>query len=70
VGLALVHLHLACRPIVDDTQPAAFDVGHRNVPCPHCGALLWQDETSRTTMCCHRGEALLHGNVDRCPNCD
>jgi hypothetical protein len=69
VGLALVHLHLACRPIVDDTQPTAFDVGHRNVPCPHCGALLWQDETSRT-MCCHKGEALLHGNVDRCPSCD
>jgi hypothetical protein len=69
VGLALVHLHLACRPIVDDTQPPAFDVGRRDVACPHCGALLWQDETSRT-MCCHRGEALLHGNVDRCPSCD
>ena len=38
-------------------QVAVYDVGRRDVQCPHCGALLWRSE--RATLCCSGGKVQL-----------
>lgn len=36
----------------------AVDIGAMDVPCTHCGALKWEDETSKS-MCCGGGKVRL-----------
>ena len=64
----LWQLFLAGRyPYQVDPPPQQHDLGHMDIPCPHCGALHWLTEKPAASskclpkfgMCCIEGKAQL-----------